>query len=111
MIRDGAIDTKSGKKTQWIGGLNLWTENFSQDPSFQSTILDYQLNNQQDGLSLYRELQQYWPQVPAILVSAAPEPDLPAKARELGLIFLAKPIKAAALRACLNSVKLARGRG
>jgi len=80
-------------------------------PAPDLLILDYQLSNQQDGLSLYRELQQYWYQVPAILVSAAPEPDLPAKARELGLIFLAKPIKAAALRACLNSVKLARGRG
>ncbi|MBU2279569.1 MAG: hybrid sensor histidine kinase/response regulator [Gammaproteobacteria bacterium] len=73
-------------------------------------ILDYQLGQHQNGLNLYQQLQQYWPDVPAILVSAAPEPDLPERAKKVGMIFLAKPIKAAALRASLNYLRLAKGR-
>ena len=79
-------------------------------PAPDLLIIDYQLGSTGNGLLLYRDLQTYWPSVPALLVSAAPEPDLPARARELGMIFLAKPIKAAALRACLNSVRLSKGR-
>jgi DNA-binding response OmpR family regulator len=79
-------------------------------PAPDLVIIDYQLGSTGNGLRLYQDLQQFWPAVPALLVSAAPEPDLPARARELGMIFLAKPIKAAALRACLNSVKLSKGR-
>ncbi|WP_306518265.1 PAS-domain containing protein [Rheinheimera sp.] len=79
-------------------------------PAPDLVIIDYQLGSTGNGLSLYQDLQQFWPSVPALLVSAAPEPDLPARARELGMIFLAKPIKAAALRACLNSVRLSKGR-
>jgi hypothetical protein len=44
------------------------------------------------------------------LVSAAPEPDLPLRAKQAGMIFLAKPIKAAALRASLNSLRLTMGK-
>jgi len=73
-------------------------------------ILDYQLGQQQNGLELFQQLQQLWPAVPAILVSAAPEPDLPLRAKQAGMIFLAKPIKAAALRASLNYLRLAKGR-
>lgn len=36
--------SKSGTKAEWVAGLNLWTENFTQNPSFQSIVLDYQLN-------------------------------------------------------------------
>jgi outer membrane receptor for ferrienterochelin and colicins len=35
---------KSGEKTEWIGGLNLWTENFRQNFIFQSALHDYRLN-------------------------------------------------------------------
>ncbi len=73
-------------------------------------ILDYQLGQHQHGLDLYQQLQLYWPNVPAILVSAAPEPDLPERAKQAGMIFLSKPIKAAALRASLNYLRLAKGR-
>jgi Na+/proline symporter/signal transduction histidine kinase len=71
-------------------------------------IIDYQLGQHQNGLELHQQLQQYWPKVPAILVSAAPEPDLPGRAKQQGLIFLAKPIKAAALRATFNYLKLGK---
>jgi CheY-like chemotaxis protein len=73
-------------------------------------ILDYQLGQHQQGLDLYQQVQVYWPKVPAILVSAAPEPDLPERAKQAGMIFLTKPIKAAALRASLNYLRLAKGR-
>jgi CheY-like chemotaxis protein/anti-sigma regulatory factor (Ser/Thr protein kinase) len=69
-------------------------------------IIDYQLGYGIDGIQLYRQLLQSWPDLPAVLVSAAPEPDLPAKAKAAGMLFLAKPIKPAALRAALNYLKI-----
>lgn len=36
--------SKSGEKAEWIGGLNLWTENFTQEPLSQAIPLDYRLN-------------------------------------------------------------------
>lgn len=68
-------------------------------------IMDFQLGQGLNGLELYQELQQYWGQVPGILVSAAPEPDLAQRAKAAGLLFLAKPIKPAALRAGINHIK------
>ncbi len=69
-------------------------------------IADYQLGQPPDGLQLFIRLQQQWPELRGILVSAAPEPSLPERAKAAGMLFLAKPIKAAALRAALNSLKL-----
>lgn len=69
-------------------------------------ILDYQLGTGKNGIQLYQQLLEFWPQLPGILVSAAPEPDLPARAKAAGLLFLAKPIKPAALRAALNFLKI-----
>jgi CheY-like chemotaxis protein len=69
-------------------------------------IIDYQLNQAQNGLEVWQELRQRFPQVGGILVSAAPDPTLPQQAAQLDLIFLPKPIKPAALRAALKSLKL-----
>jgi Na+/proline symporter/signal transduction histidine kinase len=72
-------------------------------------IIDYQLGRDvMDGLALFVELRRHWPAVQGILVSAAPEPDLAARAREAGLLFLAKPIKPGALRASLNHLRTLR---
>ncbi|GAA0668128.1 PAS domain-containing hybrid sensor histidine kinase/response regulator [Rheinheimera tangshanensis] len=68
-------------------------------------IMDYQLGQGINGLELYQQLQPYWGKVPGILVSAAPEPDLAQRAKAEGLLFLAKPIKPAALRAGINHLK------
>lgn len=68
-------------------------------------ILDFQLGQGLNGLELYQQLQQQWGTLPGILVSAAPEPDLAQKAKAAGLLFLAKPIKPAALRAGINHLK------
>lgn len=73
-------------------------------------IADYQLGQPPDGLQLFCDMKQRWPDLRGILVSAAPEPTLPERAKSAGMLFLAKPIKAAALRAALNSLKL-QGRG
>ncbi len=67
--------------------------------------MDYQLGQGINGLELYQQLQQYWGKVPGILVSAAPEPDLAQRSKAEGLLFLAKPIKPAALRAGINHLK------
>ena len=71
-------------------------------------IIDYQLGQGMNGLELYQQLQEYWGKTPGILVSAAPEPDLAQRARAAGLLFLAKPIKPAALRAGINHLKSLR---
>lgn len=71
-------------------------------------ILDFQLGQGLNGLELYQQLQNYWGKVPGILVSAAPEPDLAQRAKAAGLLFLAKPIKPAALRAGINFLKSQR---
>jgi outer membrane receptor for ferrienterochelin and colicins len=36
--------SKSGEKAEWIGGLNLWTENFTQASLSKSFPLDYRMN-------------------------------------------------------------------
>jgi CheY-like chemotaxis protein len=69
-------------------------------------IIDYQLGHGIDGIQLYQQMLKSWPSVPGVLVSAASEPDLPAKAKAAGMLFLAKPIKPAALRASLNYLKI-----
>ena len=78
--------------------------------SVDIVIADYQLGQPPDGLQLFIELKQRWPELRGILVSAAPDPGLPERAKAAGMLFLPKPIKAAALRAALNSLKL-QGRG
>ncbi|MDX1391250.1 MAG: response regulator, partial [Rheinheimera sp.] len=69
-------------------------------------LIDYQLGQQLNGLQLYDKIQPLWGKVNGILVSASPEASLAMKAKQAGLLFLAKPIKPAALRASLNHLKM-----
>ncbi len=69
-------------------------------------LLDYQLGQQLNGLQLYDKIKPLWGNVNGILVSASPEAGLAMKAKQCGLMFLAKPIKPAALRASLNHLKM-----
>lgn len=71
-------------------------------------IIDYQLGTSADGFGVFQALQPYWPNTRAILVSAAPEPDLATRAKQAGMLFLAKPIKPGALRAALNFLRTAK---
>lgn len=74
-------------------------------------IIDYQLGKNTDGFGLFQSLQEYWPTTRAILVSAAPETDLATRAKQAGMLFLAKPIKPGALRAALNFLRSAKRAG
>src|SRR5690606_35593097 len=76
-------------------------------PAPDVLLIDYQLGRELNGLDLYQSLKRHWGEVPGILVSASPEADLAARAKQQGLLFLPKPIKPAALRASLNHLKRA----
>uniref|UniRef100_UPI0037CA3F0C response regulator n=1 Tax=Rheinheimera sp. TaxID=1869214 RepID=UPI0037CA3F0C len=69
-------------------------------------LIDYQLGQHLNGLQLYEKIKLKWGRVNGILVSASPEAGLAMKAKQYGLMFLAKPIKPAALRASLNHLKM-----
>ena len=69
-------------------------------------LIDYQLGQHLNGLQLYEKIKLVWGNVNGILVSASPEAGLAMKAKQHGLMFLAKPIKPAALRASLNHLKM-----
>ena len=74
-------------------------------------LLDYQLGQSLNGLQVYQNIKAVWGDVNGILVSASPEAGLAAKAKQAGLLFLAKPIKPAALRASLNHLKMLKRAG
>ncbi|MES2919831.1 MAG: PAS-domain containing protein [Pseudomonadota bacterium] len=74
-------------------------------PAPDLVLVDYQLGRGMDGLELFTRLREHWPTVDGILVSAAAEPDLGARAKALGMLFLSKPLKPAALRASLNHLR------
>lgn len=96
--------------SQWQLGLIDCVDNgqkaLQPDRPIDILIADYQLGEAPDGLQLFVQLKQRLPHLRGVLVSAAPDPALPARAKAAGMLFLAKPIKAAALRAALNSLKL-----
>lgn len=80
-------------------------------PAPDVLLIDYQLGQQINGLQLYQKIQAQWGEVKGILVSASPEAALAAKAKQHGLMFLAKPIKPGALRASLNHLKMLKRSG
>ena len=68
-------------------------------------IIDYHLGESLTGFSLYRELKLKWQiDVPAILVTAHVEANIKQQAVNAGMSFLAKPVKAIALRALLKNL-------
>ncbi|MDP5135408.1 PAS-domain containing protein [Rheinheimera baltica] len=80
-------------------------------PAPDALLIDYQLGQHLDGLQLYARIKLIWGNVNGILVSASPEAGLALKAKQHGLMFLAKPIKPAALRASLNHLKMLKRAG
>lgn len=73
------------------------------EPAPALLLLDYRLGAD-DGLALLAPLRERLGAVPAILVSAEPDAELPARARAAGAAFLAKPLKPAALRALMSQL-------
>lgn len=74
-------------------------------PAPDLVLVDYQLGRGVDGLELFARLREHWPTVDGILVSAAAEADLAARAKAAGMLFLPKPLKPAALRASLTHLR------
>lgn len=75
-------------------------------PAPDGLLLDYQLGGELDGLALAEALHRQWQApVPGALVTAVREPEVKQQARELGLQFLAKPVKPAQLKALLQHLQ------
>src|SRR5690606_12805111 len=55
-------------------------------PAPDVLLIDYQLGQQLDGLSLYNRIKLVWGEVNGILVSASPEAGLAMKAKQHGLM-------------------------
>lgn len=67
-------------------------------------LLDYHLGESDTGLSLFPRLLAQWQQkIPGILITAHPNEELRPQAERLGLDYLRKPVKPAALRALIRS--------
>ncbi|OUL59038.1 PAS domain-containing hybrid sensor histidine kinase/response regulator [Pseudoalteromonas ulvae] len=66
-------------------------------------LMDYQLSNECDGVSLISQLRDIWhKQVPSILITAVRDDSLKQQVKELNIHYLSKPIKPAKLKALLN---------
>ncbi|HET9700703.1 MAG TPA: ATP-binding protein [Burkholderiales bacterium] len=71
-------------------------------------ICDYRLGTKENGLDLITGMRaRVGADIPAVLVSGDPDPDLPGLAREAACHFLQKPVRPAKLRSLLCSVRLA----
>ncbi|WP_441003015.1 hybrid sensor histidine kinase/response regulator [Pseudocolwellia agarivorans] len=76
--------------------------------SIRILLADYQLNNNEDGLTLIAQLRELCPYyLPAILITAATESEVDVKAERADVGFMRKVVKPAALRAMM-SAKLAK---
>ncbi len=68
-------------------------------------LIDYQLDNNEDGISLYKQLQdlQNYP-LPAILITATTDSDMLKRSQVAGMSYLRKLIKPIALLALMSSL-------
>ena len=76
------------------------------NPAPDALLMDFQLNDEHfNGLTLAESLRDVWgEELPICIISAAPDPDLPAIAKQRGFDFLSKPVKPAKLRAWLTHI-------
>lgn len=76
------------------------------NPAPDALLMDFQLNDEHfNGLKLAETLRDVWgEELPICIISAAPDPDLPANAKQRGFDFLSKPVKPAKLRAWLTHI-------
>ena len=67
-------------------------------------LCDYQLDNDETGIQTMSLLQEKFNdrQLPGILISADPRPEVALEAKSLGFYFLGKPVRPAALRALIR---------
>jgi CheY-like chemotaxis protein/anti-sigma regulatory factor (Ser/Thr protein kinase) len=69
-------------------------------------LIDFSLDHRGNGLQIIAALRQRDPGLPCVLVTADRDPDLPARARAIGALMAAKPLKPAALRALLRQQRV-----
>ena len=69
-----------------------------------AVLADHHLDNGEDGLSLIAELRRRHPGLPAALVTAAEAPDVLARAAQMGVPVLRKPVAPEAIEAFLAGV-------
>lgn len=84
-----------------------WEDGIKQADIFSPQILlmDYQLGDDRDGLSLIKAIRAHLDvTLPAALITAAQEESLEAKCKAQGVSYLNKPLKPAKLRALLQSM-------
>src|SRR5690554_1904023 len=68
-------------------------------------LADHQLDNDETGLQAMQTLQEkFGKEIPGILITADPRPEVEEQAKEMGFYFLRKPLKPAALRALLRRI-------
>jgi len=67
-------------------------------------LCDYQLDNDETGIQTMTLLREKFedPDLPGILISADPRPEVAEEAKSLGFYFLSKPVRPAALRALIR---------
>ena len=66
-------------------------------------LMDYQLGNDCDGISLIKTLRDTWQsEVPAILITAVRDTELKQETKAANIHYLSKPIKPGKLKALLN---------
>jgi len=69
-----------------------------------AVLADHHLDDGEDGLSLIAELRRRRPGLPAALVTAAEAPDVLARAAQMGVPVLRKPVAPEAIEAFLAGV-------
>ncbi|HRE35023.1 MAG TPA: ATP-binding protein, partial [Sphingopyxis terrae] len=73
---------------------------------FDAALVDYQLDDGANGLDLIAQLRMRHPGLPALLVTAENGAAMRARAAELGVTILAKPVAAAAIEAFLAALSV-----
>jgi CheY-like chemotaxis protein len=71
-------------------------------PQPDALLLDYQLDNETNGIQLARALREQWQNIPTCIVSAAPDDNLLMLIYMYKYDFLRKPVKPGKLRALLE---------
>ncbi|KAF7788199.1 hypothetical protein PRUB_a2799 [Pseudoalteromonas rubra] len=75
----------------------------AQSPAPDFILMDYQLDNNENGVNLITELRQCWnAPIPAVLITAVRDEPLKLQAKQAQIHYLSKPLKPAKLKALLN---------
>lgn len=103
-ILEGMLELMSSWDCEVYGADSIVTakKQFKQ-ADFDILLVDYQLDNDEDGLTLIAELREMNPAIPAILITATTEVGIADKAAAANVGLLRKLVKPAALRAMMSA--------